>query len=43
MTTVEPVVAVVRRWSVDWLNGRRPEVCTEILAPDYTLRILEKK
>ena len=39
MTTVEPVVAVVRRWSVDWLNGRRPEVCSEILAPDYTLRI----
>ncbi|ONH35109.1 MULTISPECIES: long-chain-fatty-acid--CoA ligase [Protofrankia] len=31
--------ALVRRWSVDWLNGRHPEVCEEILSPDYTLLI----
>lgn len=36
---LEPVVGLVRRWSVDWLNGRHPEVCEQVLAPDYTLRI----
>ena len=34
-----PVVGLVRRWSVDWLNGRHPEVCDEVLAPEYVLRI----
>lgn len=37
--TAPAVVGLVRRWSVDWLNGRRPEVCEELLAPDYVLRI----
>jgi hypothetical protein len=39
VTSLEPVVALVRRWSVDWLNSQRPEVCELILAPGYTLRI----
>ena len=39
MSTLEPVVALVRRWSVDWLNGQHPEVCEQVLAPGYTLRI----
>ena len=39
MSALEPVVALVRRWSVDWLNGQHPEVCDELLAPAYTLRI----
>lgn len=32
-------VALVRRWAVDWLGGQHPEVCDEILAPDYALLI----
>lgn len=34
-----PVVELVRRWSVDWLNGQHPKVCEDVLAPEYTLRI----
>jgi len=34
-----PLVSLVRRWSVDWLNGQHPEVCEQILAPDYSLLI----
>lgn len=34
-----PAVAAVRRWSVDWLNGQHPEVCEQVLAPEYVLRI----
>lgn len=34
-----PVVGLVRRWSTDWLNGRHAEVCEQILAPGYELRI----
>ena len=36
---MNPAVALVRRWSVDWLNGQHPEVCEQILTPGYTLRI----
>ena len=36
---LEPAVELVRRWSVDWLNGQHPEVCEQVLAPEYTLRI----
>lgn len=36
---MNPAVALVRRWSVDWLNGQHPEACEQILTPDYTLRI----
>ena len=32
-------VALVRRWAVDWLNGRHPEACDEVLAPAYALLI----
>lgn len=32
-------VELVRRWSVDWLNGQHPEVCEQLLAPGYSLRI----
>ena len=35
----DPLVSLVRRWSVDWLNGQHPEVCEEILAPEYNLLI----
>lgn len=34
-----PAVALVRRWAVDWLNGRHPEACEQVLSPDYVLRI----
>ncbi len=33
------LVSLVRRWSVDWLNGQHPEVCEQILAPNYNLLI----
>jgi SnoaL-like domain len=36
---VEPIVSVVRRWAVDWLARADVSVCSEILAPDYTLTI----
>lgn len=39
MSVATPVVGLVRRWSVDWLNGQHPEVCDDVLAPEYTLRI----
>ena len=32
-------VALVRRWAVDWLGGQHPEVCDDVLAPEYALRI----
>lgn len=32
-------VQLVRRWAVDWLAGRHPEVCEQILAPGYALLI----
>jgi predicted ester cyclase len=35
----EPAVALVRRWAVDWLGGQHPEVCDEVLAPEYALLI----
>ncbi len=35
----EPAVAAVRRWAVDWLGGRHPQACQEVLSPGYTLRI----
>jgi ketosteroid isomerase-like protein len=37
--TMEPMVGLVRRWAVDWLAGRHPEACPEILAPGYNLLI----
>lgn len=39
MSAAPEVLGLVRRWSVDWLNGQHPEVCKQVLAPDYTLRI----
>ena len=33
------LVSLVRRWSIDWLNGQHPEVCEDILAPEYSLLI----
>ena len=33
------LLQLVRRWSVDWLNGQHPEVCDDILGPEYTLLI----
>ncbi len=33
------LLQLVRRWSVDWLNGQHPEVCADILGPEYTLLI----
>ena len=33
------LLSLVRRWSVDWLNGQHPEVCEQILAPEYNLLI----
>ena len=30
---------LVRRWAVDWLNAQHPQVCAQILAPEYTLLI----
>ena len=33
------LVGLVQRWSVDWLNGQHPEVCEQILSPDYSLLI----
>lgn len=39
MRGAPPVVGQVRRWSVDWLNGQHPQVCEQVLAPEYTLRI----
>lgn len=35
----DPAVGLVRRWSVDWLNGQHPEVCSQVLAPQYALLI----
>lgn len=29
----------LRRWAVDWLSARRPEVCDDILTPDYSILI----
>lgn len=37
MTT--EALRLVRRWSIDWLNGQHPQVCEELLAPGYTLTI----
>jgi hypothetical protein len=36
---VEPLVSVLRRWAVDWLASADPSICTEILAPEYSLLI----
>ena len=36
---MEPVIALVRRYVVDWLSRGDTSVCEEILDPDYTLRI----
>lgn len=36
---MDGTVALVRRWSIDWLNGRHLEVCEQILAPEYALLI----
>lgn len=33
------VLPLVRQWAVDWLNGRHPEVCEQMLTPDYSLLI----
>lgn len=30
---------LVRRWAMDWLNRHDPEVCAQLLEPDYFLRI----
>lgn len=35
----DPGVQLVRRWAVDWLAGRHPEVCEQVLAPEYALLI----
>jgi len=35
----DPMVALVRRWAVDWLNGQHPEACGDVLAPEYALLI----
>ena len=37
--TTPTLTGLVRRWSVDWLNAQHPEVCEQILAPEYTLLI----
>lgn len=36
---MEPLVALVRRWAVDWLGRGDPSVCEEILADGYALSI----
>lgn len=33
------ILAPLRRWAVEWLSARRPEVCEEILTPDYGILI----
>jgi SnoaL-like polyketide cyclase len=35
----DPLVSVVRRWAVDWLNRADPSVCSEIMTPDYGILI----
>lgn len=35
----DQILPLVRRWAVSWINGHDPSVCTELLAPDYQLRI----
>ncbi|GAC1327311.1 MAG: hypothetical protein NVSMB17_01170 [Candidatus Dormibacteria bacterium] len=36
---LDPHVALVRRWAIDWLSGKRAEACESILSPDYWLEI----
>ena len=33
------MLALVRRWAVDWLASHDPDVCTEIMREDYVLSI----
>lgn len=33
------IVDPLRRWAVEWLSARRPEVCEQILTPDYGILI----
>jgi len=35
----DPILPLVRRWAVQWLNGHDASVCDEILAEDYSLVI----
>lgn len=39
MSAPSTTVGLVRRWAVDWLGGQHPEVCEQVLAPDYALLI----
>lgn len=36
---MEPIVGLIRKFAVGFFNGQDPEVCREIMAPDYRLRI----
>lgn len=36
---MEPIVGLIRQFAVGFFNGQRPEVCREIMAPNYRLRI----
>jgi hypothetical protein len=33
------ILAPLRRWAVEWLSARRPEICEEILTPEYSILI----
>jgi predicted ester cyclase len=37
--TVEPLVALMRRYVVDYTNRHDTSVCAELMEPDYTLRM----
>lgn len=39
MTASDTILPLVRRWAVDWLNSHDPTACTELMVPEYALRI----
>lgn len=39
MTAVDPLVALMRRYVVDYTNRHDTSVCAELMEPDYTLRM----
>ena len=38
-SALDPRLALVRRWAVDWLSAGDPGVCEQILHPDYSISI----
>jgi predicted ester cyclase len=39
MTTIHPLLAVLRRYVVDYLQSGNPTICAQIMEPDYVLHM----